>query len=86
MRTRKYRRFQITIKCQKEFFVVSRLFLAIIVSKTLQKTNLCLIEENGPLVNHITPFQNRMFITKISTFVGLVSNLNLSFNVLKYIF
>lgn len=62
MRICKYTRFQITIKCQEKFCVTSGLFIAIIVSKTLHKTNLDRFEENGPLANHITTFENPMVV------------------------
>lgn len=55
---------------QEKNTVVLRIFLANIVSETLQEANLRFIEENHLLVNQITPFENREVILRYQLSMG----------------
>lgn len=55
---------------QEKNTVILRIFLANIVSETLQEANLRFIEENHLLVNQITPFENREVILRYQLSMG----------------
>lgn len=60
----KYARFRIMIKYLNNISVMLVIFLANIVSKILQETDLHLIEENSLLENDINLFENREVVPK----------------------